>query len=156
MVTQVNKLTEVNTSTEANKVRVRSWYEEVFNKKKLAAIDAFFAPNVIDHSLPSGAPGGIEGPRQNISMFLGAFPDLHLTLEDIIAEGDKMVTRWTMRGTHQGASLGMPPTGKQFTMPGIGIFRLDGGKVAELWVIYDQLGMLQQLGLAPMPVQASK
>jgi len=88
-------------------------------------------------------------------MFLGAFPDLHLTLEDIIAEGDKMVTRWTMRGTHQGASLGMPPTGKQCTMPGIGIFRLDGGKVAELWVIYDQLGMLQQLGMAPMPGQAS-
>jgi len=143
-------------STEENKARIRRWYEEVFNKKNMAAIDDFLAPTIIDHSLPPGAPGGIDGPRQNISMFLGAFPDLHLTLEDIIAEGDKIVTRWTMRGTHQGASLGMPPTGKQFTMPGIGIFRLDGGKAAELWVIYDQWGMLQQLGLAPAPTQAGE
>jgi steroid delta-isomerase-like uncharacterized protein len=142
-------------SVEENKVRVRRLYEEVFNQKNLAAIDDFFAPSVIDHSLPPGAPGGIEGVRQTIAMFLGAFPDLHVTVEDSIAEGGKVVARWTLRGTHQGASLGIPPTGKQFTMPGISILCLDGGKATETWVIFDQLGMLQQLGLAPVPAQAS-
>ena len=144
MVTQVTK------STEANKVRVRSWYEEVFNKKKLAAIDDFFAPNVIDHSLPSGAPGGIEGPRQNISMFLGAFPDLHLTLEDIIAEGDKVAVRFTATGTHQGDLMGIAPTGKHVTATGISIIRYENGKAMEGWANFDDLGMLQQLGVIPL------
>jgi steroid delta-isomerase-like uncharacterized protein len=141
-------------SVEENKVRVRRLYEEVFNQKNLAAIDDFFATNVIDHSLPPGAPGGIEGVRLTISMFLAAFPDLNITVEDLIAEGDRVVARWTLRGTHQGASLGMPPTGKQVTMPGISVVRLAGGKSAEQWVIHDQLGMLQQLGLVPAPAQA--
>jgi steroid delta-isomerase-like uncharacterized protein len=87
-------------------------------------------------------------------MFLAAFPDLNITVEDLIAEGDRVVARWTLRGTHQGASLGMPPTGKQVTMPGISVVRLAGGKSAEQWVIHDQLGMLQQLGLVPAPAQA--
>ena len=142
-------------STEDNKALVRRFYDEVFNNKNMAGVDAFVAPNVIDHSLPPGAPGEIEGVRQTITMFLTAFPDLNLTLEDIIAEGDKVVVRWTMRGTHQGASLGMPPTGKQFTLPGISLLRLDGGMAAETWVSYDQLVMLQQLGLAPAPAHAS-
>jgi steroid delta-isomerase-like uncharacterized protein len=142
-------------STEDNKALVRRFYDEVFNNKNMAGVDAFVAPNVIDHSLPPGAPGEIEGVRQTITMFLTAFPDLNLTLEDIIAEGDKVVVRWTMRGTHQGASLGMPPTGKQFTLPGISLVRLDGGMAAETWVCYDQLVMLQQLGLAPAPAHAS-
>lgn len=142
-------------STEDNKALVRRFYDEVFNNKNLAGVDAFVAPNIIDHSLPPGAPGEIEGVRQTITMFLTAFPDLNLTLEDIIAEGDKVVVRWTMRGTHQGASLGMPPTGKQFTLPGISLVRLDGGMAAETWVSFDQLVMLQQLGLAPAPAHAS-
>jgi steroid delta-isomerase-like uncharacterized protein len=142
-------------STEDNKALVRRFYDEVFNNKNMAGVDAFVAPNVIDHSLPPGAPGEIEGVRQTITMFLTAFPDLHLTLEDIIAEGDRVVVRWTMRGTHQGASLGMPPTGKQFTLPGISLVRLDGGMAAETWVSFDQLVMLQQLGLAPAPAHAS-
>lgn len=134
---------------------MRRLYEEVFNKKNVAAIDDCFAPNVIDHSLPPGVPGGIEGARQTITMFLAAFPDLNLTLEDMIAEGDMVVARWTLRGTHQGASLGMPPTGKQVTMPGISILRLESGRAVETWVVFDQLGMLQQLGLAPAPVHVS-
>lgn len=142
-------------STEENKIHVRRLYEEVFNQKNPAAIDDYFAPDVIDHSLPPGVPGGIEGVKLTISLFLAAFPDLHITVEDLIAEGDKVVARWTLRGTHQGASLGMPPTGKQVTMPGISIVRLEGSKSAEQWVIHDQLGMLQQLGLAPVPAQAS-
>lgn len=141
-------------SLEENKAHVRQLYEEVFNKKKLATIDDYFAANVIDHSLPPGAPGGIEGVKLTIGMFVGAFPDMHITVEDLIAEGDRVVARWTLRGTHQGSSLGMPPTGKQFTIPGVSIVRLAGGKSVEQWVVHDQLGMLQQLGLVPAPAQA--
>ncbi|HKV59025.1 MAG TPA: ester cyclase [Ktedonobacteraceae bacterium] len=140
---------------EENKVRVRQLYEEVFNNKNLAAIDDYFAANVIDHSLPPGAPGGIEGVKLTIGMFAGAFPDMHITVEDLIAEGDRVMARWTLRGTHQGASLGMPPTGKQFSIPGVSIVRLSGGKSVEQWVIHDQFGMLQQLGLIPAPAQAA-
>lgn len=141
-------------SANENKARVRSLYEHIFNQKNLAAVDDYFAPTVIDHSLPPGVPGGIEGVRQTIGMFLGAFPDLRLTVEDSIAEGDRVVSRWMLRGTHQGASLGMPPTGKHVTMPGISIVRMEDGKSTEQWVIFDQMVMLQQLGLAPAPPQA--
>lgn len=142
-------------SNEENKALVRRFYEEVFNNKNMAGIDAFVAPTIIDHSLPPGTPGGIESVRQAVTMLLTAFPDLHLTLEDIIVEGDRVAVRCTMRGTHQGASLGMPPTGKQFTIPGVSLFHLDSGKVVEAWIVQDQLSMLQQLGLAPAPEQAA-
>jgi steroid delta-isomerase-like uncharacterized protein len=142
-------------STEENKALVRRFYEEVFNNKNMAGVDAFVAPNIIDHSLPPGTPGGIESVRQAVTMLLTAFPDLHLTLEDIIVEGDRVAVRWTMRGTHQGASLGMPPTGKQFTIPGVSLLYLERGKVVEAWIVQDQLSMLQQLGLVPAPAQAA-
>jgi steroid delta-isomerase-like uncharacterized protein len=144
-----------NMSTEENKALTRRFYEEVFNNKNMAGVDAFVAPNIIDHSLPPGAPGGIESVRQAITMLLTAFPDLHLTLEDLIAEGNRVVVHWTMRGTHQGASLGMPPTGKQFTMPGVSLLRLESGTAVEAWIVQDQLSMLQQLGLVPAPAPAA-
>jgi len=140
-------------STEDNKIRVRQLYDAVFNQHNLAAIDDFFAHDVVDHSLPPGAPGGIEGVRATIGMFLGAFPDLRITVDDLIAEGDTVVARWTLQGTHQGAALGMPPTGKQFSIPGVSIIRLAGGKSVEQWVVNDQLGLFQQLGLVPAPGQ---
>jgi steroid delta-isomerase-like uncharacterized protein len=133
------------------KALVRRFYEEVFNNKNMAGIDAFVAPDIIDH----GAPGGIESVKQAITMLLTAFPDLHLTLEDIIVEGDRVAVNWTMSGTHLGASLGMPPTGKQFTIPGVSLLHLENGKAVEAWIIQDQLSMLQQLGLAPVPAQAA-
>ena len=95
-------------STEDNKALVRRWYEEVFNKKHVAAIDEFIDPIYIDHSHPPGLPaGGIEGTKQRIGMYLTAFPDLQATVEDMIADQDKVVTRLTVRGTHQGAFMNM-------------------------------------------------
>lgn len=138
-------------SVEENKASARRFYELVFNQQNLNAIDDYLTPDIVDYSLPPGAPGGIEGVRQTIGMFLTGFPDLHLTLEDFIAEGDKVAVRWTMRGTHQGVFVGIPPTGKQFTLPGVSVLRLIDSKVAESWVNFDQLSMLQQLGLAPVP-----
>ena len=88
-------------------------------------------------------------------MYLTAFPDLHFTVEDLIAEGDKVVARLTVRGTQQGAFMGIPPTGKHVTVTGIDINRLAGGKSVEHWLNMDTLGLLQQLGVIPAPGQAS-
>ncbi len=136
-------------STEDNKALMRRFLEEVFNKKNLAAIDEFIAPNHVDHTLPAFLPSTREGSKQAIGMYLKAFPDLHLTVEDMIAEGDKVVTRFTSRGTQKGTFMGIPPTGKQVTVSSIVIARIAGGKSVEQWGLDDQLGMLQQLGVIP-------
>jgi predicted ester cyclase len=140
-------------STEDNKAALRRFYEEVFNQKNLAGVDAFIGPNPIDHGLPPGL-SGLEGTKQFIGMYLAAFPDLHVTVEDLIAEGDKVTSRLTYRGTHQGELLGIPPTGKPVTVTGIEINRFAGGKSVEHWLEYDALGMMQQLGVIPAPGQA--
>ena len=101
-------------STEENKTLMRRFFEEVYTKKNLAAIGEFIAPTHIDHSAAAaGLPGGPEGSSQAIGMMLTAFPDLHVTVEDMIAEGNKVVVRMTMRGTQQGAFGSIPPTSKQ-------------------------------------------
>jgi predicted ester cyclase len=94
---------------------------------------------------------GRDGIKQLINLYRAAFPDFHMTFEDQIAEGDKVASRWTMRGTHTGDLLGIGPTGKQGTMTGIVISRLAGHTIAEEWENFDQLGLLQQLGVMPRP-----
>ena len=137
--------------SEANKTLVRRFYEEVFNKGNLAAIDEICSPNVVDHSLPPGLPAGIAGVKQLVGMYRAAFPDLALTIEDMIAEGDKVVVRWSGVGTHRGDLMGIAPTGKQVAISGIGIDRIANGKLAEHWERFDEMGMMQQLGIVPTP-----
>jgi steroid delta-isomerase-like uncharacterized protein len=136
-------------STEDNKALMHRFFEEVFNKKNLAAIDEFIASNQVDHTLPSSLPSTREGTKRAIGMYLTAFPDLHLTVEDMVAEGDKVVTKFTSHGTQKRAFVGIPPTGKQVTVSTIVIVRITDGKIVEQWGLDDQLGMLQQLGLIP-------
>ena len=136
-------------STEENKVLIRRFYEEVFNKRNLAALDEFYAPDHVDHTLPPGLPVGPEGTKQAIAMILSGFPDLHVTIEDMIAEGDKVVIRFTTHGTQLGRLGGIPPTGKQVAVSTIEITRIADGRIVEDWGLDDRLGMLQQLGLAP-------
>ncbi|WIG61123.1 MAG: hypothetical protein OJF49_003871 [Ktedonobacterales bacterium] len=136
-------------STEENKASIQRFCDEVFNRKNTAALDEFIAPDAVDHSAPPGAPGGIEGARQFADMLLTAFPDMRYTVEDLIAEGDKVVARLTTRGTHQGVFLGIPPTGKQVMTTGIEIYRMASGKIVEHWNNYDDLGLFQQLGAFP-------
>jgi steroid delta-isomerase-like uncharacterized protein len=100
---------------------------------------------------------GPEDVKRFMGEFREAFPDFHSTIEDQIAEGDKVVTRWTMSGIHQGEFRGIAPTGKQITVTGIGIFRFsDEGKVIESWDNFDQLGMMRQLGVVPSPEQSEE
>ncbi len=135
-------------STEDNKALVRRLFEEVWNQGKMARIAEFYSPAHVEHS-PSGPVHGQEGYKQYVMMYRTAFPDAHYTVEDQIADQDKVVTRWTARGTHQGPLMGIPPTGKQGTVTGIGIARFEGGKIVEAWTEFDALGMLQQLGVVP-------
>jgi steroid delta-isomerase-like uncharacterized protein len=141
-------------TTEENKALVRRFWDEL-NKGNIDAMIEMIAPNAEDHSLPPGFPAGREGVRQLIAMYLGGFPDLHFTIEDMIAEGDKVVSRITNSGTNTGEFMGMPATGKTMTVSGIDIIRVgDDGKLAEHWSNGDDLGMMQQLGIIPMPDQA--
>ncbi len=138
-------------STEDNKALLRQFYEEVLNQHNLAAMEKYIAPDCMDHTLPPGMPQGIEGVKMFTSIFLTAFPDIRNKAEDMIAEGDKVVARISFDGTHQGAFQGIPPTGKQVKVPGIDIVRISGGKIVEHWSNFDQMGMLQQLGVIPAP-----
>ncbi len=146
--------TVVPMSTHTNKASVRRFYDEVFNKKNRAAIGEFIDPDQVDHAALPGTPGGLAGAKQTIAMYLTAFPDLHFTVEDIIAEGDKVVARLTVRGTQQGAFMGIPPTGKKVASTAIDINRIVDDKSVEHWIEMDTLGLLQQLGAVPTPGQA--
>ena len=142
-------------STEQNKAIVRRFLQEGINKGNAEIADELFSPDFISHFV--GVPGplhGVEAWKQLSSGYFTAFPDLHVTAEDYIAEGDKVVARWTWRGTHLGAMMGIPPTSKQVNLTGMGIYRIVGNKIAEQWVQEDLLGMLQQLGVIPAPEQA--
>ena len=140
--------------SEANKAISRRFIEEAFTKGNLAVLDEIVAPghtNSGPGSIP-GLPPGPEGSKQIVSVYRNAFPDLKLTVNDVIAEGDKVVTRWTGTGTHKGELPGgIPATGKTSTVTGMGIDRIVNGKIVESWGIFDQLGMLTQLGLVPPP-----
>jgi steroid delta-isomerase-like uncharacterized protein len=134
-----------------NKALIRRVYEEAWNKGNLAILDEVVSPDYVDHSLPPGLPPGKEGIKQLIAMYQAAFPDTVMTVEDQIAEGDKVVTRWSARGTHKGELMGVPPTGKVVTVSGIDISRVADGMEVEHWAEFDLMGMMQQLGVVPAP-----
>jgi steroid delta-isomerase-like uncharacterized protein len=135
--------------SEANKDFVRRGWEEVVNQKNPEALEEFYAPDLVWHESDQDIQG-LEQAKQFVSMYFQAFPDINFTVEDVIAEGDKAVSRFTFRGTHQGETeeLG-PPTGRQVELEGITIHRFEGGKIVEEWERYDNLDFMQQLGLAP-------
>ena len=137
-------------SAAQNKAVVQRAFDSMSEGREtfLAEHDAIYAPDLVGHF--SGMPPvGIEMHRQFGLGTLDAFPDLKRPVADLVAEGDKVVARWTSTGTHTGDFQGMPPTGKFVTTSGITIFRLAGGKIVEEWSESDMLGMLQQLGVIP-------
>jgi steroid delta-isomerase-like uncharacterized protein len=138
-------------STEENKALVRRVFEELLNKKNLAAVDESYAAGYVYHGPGGQDTKGPEAFKQLIGGLHTAFPDFHDTIEDQIAEGDKVVTRFIDRGTHQGEFQGIAPTGKRFTMTGLLITRIQDGKIAEEWEELDLLGLMQQLGAIPAP-----
>lgn len=135
--------------TQNNEALVRSYIEEVFNNRNLAALADFLAPDEVDHTLPPGMPTNITGTTQAISMFLKAFPDLRITIDESVAEGDKVVIRYTSHGTQRGPFIVIPPTGREIAVSSYLTARIADGKIVEFWGLDDQLGMLQQIGVIP-------
>ena len=139
-------------STEQNKALFRRMVEEIFNRGNMSLADEFIAPDFVEHEeLPPGIPPGREGVKQLTAMLRSAFPDFKATIDDMIAEGDKVVVRMTWRGTHKGEFMGIPPTGKSVSFGVIDIVRFAGDKFAEHWGLMDSTSMMQQLGAVPAP-----
>jgi steroid delta-isomerase-like uncharacterized protein len=135
--------------SEQNKALARRVFEEVWNQGNVDAIDELMSPDFVNHGGPPGIPSDGEGFKQMVAMYTSAFPDIHFHIEDQIAEGDTVATRWSGHGTHQGELMGIPPTNKQVAVTGIAMDRIAGGVVAESWGEFDQMGMMQQLGVVP-------
>ncbi len=139
--------------SEENKVIARRALEEVFSAQgDLDVADELFAPDYVGHDPVSPEDvRGPEGVKEFAMTYRNAFPDVQLSVEDQVAEGDRVATRWSARGTHQGELVGVDPTGNQVQITGITISRIEGGKIAEDWINYDALGMMQQIGAIPEP-----
>lgn len=135
-----------------NKAISRRMFEEIESQGKFAAADEIFATDFVNH-VPMGEMHGPEGAKQLAMMLRNGFPDLHVTIEDQIAEGDKVATRWTARGTHRGEFQGISATGRQMRISGTVISRIADGKIVEQWGNPDLLGLMQQLGVIPTQEQ---
>jgi len=138
-------------SAEENKAVVRRLVEDVVNRGDLAVVDEIFATNFVNLSLATGITPDREGIKQYITILRSAFPDYHNIIEDLIAEGDRVVARVICRGTHRADFMGIAPTGRSVAFSAISIFRFAGGRVVERWNNTDDLGLLQQLGVVPQP-----
>ncbi len=133
-----------------NKQLIETFIQELFSQGDLEAVDRYLAPTFVNHDPPfPGAPDGPEGMRQAAAMFRQAVPDWRSEVEQLVAEGDIVVERFTARGTHRGELMGVPATGKEIVLAGVNIFRIDGDRIVERWGRLDDLGLLRQLNLIP-------
>ncbi len=136
-------------SLENLKTVYRRWIDEVWNEGNVAVINDLHAPDYIDHSGLAGVEPTSEGLKRFITEYHKTFPDGRFSIDDVIAEGDRVVGRYTFQGTHLGNLGNLPPTGKSVTMHGIDILRVADGRIAEIWHLEDVLSVFQQLGVMP-------
>jgi steroid delta-isomerase-like uncharacterized protein len=136
--------------SEQNKTNVRRLFDELWNKGNLPVADELIAPTYTHHDASTPDVGrGPESEKKRVALYRTAFTDLHLTIEDMIAEGETVVARWSCRGAHKGDLSGIAPTGKQISISGVSVVHFTGGKMVEGWINWDALGMMQQLGVVP-------
>ena len=131
-----------------NKALTRRFVEEVVNRGSTAVLAELVAPDHVRHA-PDGDLYGPEGVRIDLAEWRAGFPDLEIAVADLIAEGDRVVSRFVLRGTHAAPFLGVPATGRAVEVAGVGIDRIDDGQLAESWLSFDGLGLLRQLGRMP-------
>ena len=136
-------------STEENKAISRRIIEEIWNKGDLTVVDELIPANYVFHDFVGREIKGPEDFKQYVTMIRTVYPDFHITIDDMLAEGDKVAFRFTWRGTHKGEGGLVPPTGNQVTVTGMAITHIVGDKEGEVWESGDSLGMLQQLGVVP-------
>ena len=137
-------------TTQQNKELVRRYVENVLNQGDLAEADELVAPDAVMYH--AGAPGpirGLDAIKLFVTAFRVSFPDLRSPLEDMVAEGDRVMVRFTWSGTQRGDFQGIPPTRRRFTVTGSGLYRIQDGKIAEVWAEFDTLALLTQLGVTP-------
>ena len=135
---------------EENRALIQRFVDEVFNRGNLDVVDEIFAPVYVGHTAGLLEQTlGPEGVKEFVGLYRSAFPDLHTTIEDIVAEGDKVAYRWTAVGTHRGELLGVPPSNNRVELTGITIERIEDGRIVETWNNFDQLGMMRQIGAMP-------
>ena len=135
--------------SEQNKAVARRFYEQVFVKRNLNGLDEIFAPNIIDHSPMPGQAPGVAGIKEMFGMYLKAFPDAAVSIEEIIAERDLVVARFSAAATHDGEMMGAAPTGKRVTFEGIDMLRIQADKVTEVWHQGNEMLVMMQLGIKP-------
>ena len=141
-------------SAEENKAIMRRYFG-VFDQGNIDLLDELLASDYINHTPATpDLPTGPEGVKAVVSMFRSAMPDLRVLIEDMIAEGGKVATRYTLEGTHEGELFGVPPTGQRLSIESITVERVSEGKIREHWRVTDELGMMQQLGVIPAPEHA--
>ncbi len=140
-------------SAEENKTIYRRLIEDVFNARDVTRADAFIAADLVDHTAFPGQAPGLAGWQQTRGALLAAFRDVQVRVEDQVAERDMLANRFIFRGAHGEDFMGIPATGKPIVLTGIDIVRFAGGKIVEHWVVRDDLGLLQQLGVIPAPDQ---
>jgi len=131
--------------SEQNKTLARRWFEDLFSRGDLDTANEILCADFVDH-LPREEERGIEELKHYVSSYRTAFPDIQDTVEEIVAEGDKVVVRWRSRGTHQGEFMGVAPTGREVAFTGMRLFRIAENKIAESWVNIDERGLQEQLG----------
>ena len=141
--------------SEQNKTLARRWFEDLFSRGNLDAAKEILNADFVDH-LPREEERGLEELKQYVIWYRAAFPDIRDTVEELVAEGDKVVVRWMSRGIHQGEFRGVAPTGRHVTFTGMRLFRIAEGKIAESWVNIDELGLLEQLGMVSPGLGHSK
>jgi steroid delta-isomerase-like uncharacterized protein len=134
---------------ERNKALMRRFYEDLWSGGNVEALPEIVAENFVDHQAPAGEPSGREGLAGLVRAWRTAFPDMRESVEHLVAEGDMVVGRFTMRGTHEGEFMGVPPTGRSVTMSGVDVVRVADGKISELWYAEQMLELMQQLGAVP-------
>ena len=135
--------------SEQNKANIRRFYDEVFNAGNIAVVDELVASNFVDHEEFPGLSGGRDGLKQFVTMMRTAFPDARMDVDDLIAEGDKVVARLTMSGTQRGEFAGIPASGKSMNVTTIDIIRFENGQAVEHWGATDSAKMMEQLGAMP-------
>jgi steroid delta-isomerase-like uncharacterized protein len=133
-----------------NKVLIKRWFEEVWNKGRTSAIDEMVTSQTVVHGL-APAPMNMDAFKQFHAAYRNAFPDVRIQVDDVITEGEKVAVRWSCAATHRGDGLGFAATNQPVRFSGITIVRIDNGKLVEGWNAYDQLGMLQQIGVVTLP-----
>ena len=143
-------------SIEENKAIVRRMTEEFYNQGNVESAKRYFADTYVHHDPASPHVRDREGLKAVLRSFLSGCPDLHITIDQLLAEGDTVAKRWTYHATHTGDLAGLPPTGNRITMSGLELFRLAGDKIVECWLGYDNLSLMQQLGVIPAVEQAQQ